>query len=154
MKKILLVAFLAIISTAPAYAEDGRGDGGHYGGDRGGGRHYGGDRGDGGGGGYYRDHRDGGDGGHYEDRRDGGDGGDGEGNWIFPALIGGAIGYGLANQTYTQPAPPPPVYQQSPPVFAPSSAQYWYFCPAFNAYYPYVSSCPTQWQPVLAMPPR
>ena len=138
MKKILLVALLAIFSTVPAYAEDGRGDGGHYGGDRGGGRHYGGDR---------------------------GDGGDGGGNWLFPALIGGAIGYGLANQTYTQPAPvyvqpapvyqqPAPVYQQYPPVISPPSSQYWYFCPAFNAYYPYVSSCPTQWQLLLAMPPR
>ena len=124
MKKILLVAFLAIISTAPAYAAGVRGGGGH-----GGGGHYGGGHGGGWGLG---------------------------GSWIFPALIGGAIGYDLANPYY--PYYSYPVYQQPYPIYAPSvapsSVQYWYFCPAANAYYPYVPSCPTEWQLVPAMPPR
>lgn len=124
MKKILLVAFLAIISTAPAYAEGGRDGGGH-----GGGGHYGGDRGD--------------RGGH------GGGWGLG-GGWIFPALIGGAIFYDLS-QPQTVYVQPPPSYAPSVP---PSQVQYWYFCPAANAYYPYVPSCPTEWQLVPAMPPR
>ncbi len=42
MKKLLLVAFLAIISTAPAYAEGGHGGRGHYGGGHGGGWGWGG----------------------------------------------------------------------------------------------------------------
>jgi hypothetical protein len=112
MNKILFIAFLAILSTAPAYAEGGHGGGHGGGGGRGGGWGW----------------------------------GDG---WIFPALIGGAIVYDLSQpQTvYTQPAP---VY---PPGYAPSSVQYWYFCAAANAYYPYVSSCPSGWQAVLATPP-
>jgi hypothetical protein len=28
----------------------------------------------------------------------------------------------------------------------------WYYCPAANAYYPYVSSCPAPWQLVPAQP--
>ena len=48
MKKILLIAFLAILSTTPAYAEGrhggGHGGGGHGGGGHGGGGHYGGGR--------------------------------------------------------------------------------------------------------------
>ena len=123
-----MIAFLAILSTTPAYAEGGHGGGGH------------------GGGGHGRGH---GGGGHY------GGGGWG-GGWIFPALIGGAIGYDLANPYY--PYYPYPVYQQPYPGYAPgvapSSVQYWYFCPAANAYYPYVPSCPTEWQLVPAMPPR
>jgi hypothetical protein len=111
MKKLLIV-FLAILSTTPAYAEGDHG--------RGGGR--------GGGWGW-------------------------EGGWIFPALIGGAVVYDLTQpQTvYVQPAPPyAPGYV---PSVAPSSVQYWYFCPAANAYYPYVPSCPSGWQAVPATPP-
>lgn len=87
--------------------------------------------------------RGGGHGGGWE--RGGGWGG----GWIFPALIGGAILYGLTQpQTvYIQPEPP------YAPGVAPSPVPYWYFCPAANAYYPYVSSCPSGWQAVLATPP-
>jgi hypothetical protein len=42
-------------------------------------------------------------------------------------------------------APPPP--EDTPP---PVSDQFWYFCPASNAYYPYVPACPTGWQQVPA----
>jgi hypothetical protein len=115
MKK-LLIAFLAILSTTPAYADGGRGGGHGGGGERGGGWGWG-------------------------------------GGWIFPALIGGAIVYDLSQpQTvYTQPVPVyPPGYA---PGYAPSSVQYWYFCAAANAYYPYVPSCPSGWQAVPATPP-
>ena len=113
MKKILSIAFLSILSAAPAYAEGGH-DRGH-------------DRGHG-----WR------------------------GSWIAPALIGGVIAYDLAypRTIYEQPYV---VYTQPYPVYAPSAAPpsvpYWYFCPAANAYYPYVSSCPSGWQVVPATPP-
>ena len=92
---------------------------------------------------------------YAEGGRGGGHGGGWErgggwgGGWIFPALIGGAILYDLTQpQTvYIQPAPP------YAPGVAPSPVPYWYFCPAANAYYPYVSSCPSGWQAVLATPP-
>ncbi len=42
-------------------------------------------------------------------------------------------------------APPPP--EDTPP---PATTQFWYFCPASNAYYPYVPACPTGWQQVPA----
>ena len=79
------------------------------------------------------------------------------GAWIGPALIGGAIAYDMANPYYPYyPYPvyqqPYPVYTQPVPVYAPAM-QYWYFCVASNAYYPYVSSCPGGWQAVPATPP-
>jgi hypothetical protein len=51
----------------------------------------------------------------------------------------------------------PPVYieQQQvvvpPPAAAPTSS--WYFCPATNAYYPYVKECRGGWQKVPSLPP-
>lgn len=42
-------------------------------------------------------------------------------------------------------APPPPAGTP-----APVAGQFFYFCPAANAYYPYVPSCPTGWQQVPA----
>ena len=78
-----------------------------------------------------------------------GGGGWGWGGWVFPALIGGAIVYDLTQ--------PQPVYVQPAPVYvpgvAPASSQYWYFCAAANAYYPYVQSCPSGWQAVPTTPP-
>ena len=49
----------------------------------------------------------------------------------------------------------PPVIVTQPPAqsFAPPPAQFWYFCAASNAYYPYVSSCPKGWETVPASPP-
>jgi hypothetical protein len=73
------------------------------------------------------------------------------GDWIFPALVGGALVYGL-----TQPptvVQPQTVYLQPQPSVAPQSTQYWYFCAAANAYYPYVAACPGGWQAVPATPP-
>ena len=45
-------------------------------------------------------------------------------------------------------AAPPPPPDDAPPV----ADQFWYFCPASNAYYPYVPACPTGWQQVPANP--
>lgn len=50
--------------------------------------------------------------------------------------------------------PAPSDYYSPAPVYieqAPTPA-YWYFCPASNAYYPYVPECPGGWQPVLPQP--
>jgi hypothetical protein len=44
-------------------------------------------------------------------------------------------------------AAPPPPPEDTPPSVA---NQFWYFCPASNAYYPYVPACPTGWQQVPA----
>jgi len=43
-----------------------------------------------------------------------------------------------------------PTVQVSP---GPPPAQYWYYCDAAGAYYPYVSSCPEPWRTVPAVPP-
>lgn len=130
MKKSLLILLLAILSATPAYADHGRGGGGW------GGEHRGG---------WGGEHR----GGH------GGGWGWG-GAWMVPALIGSAIVYDLTRPQpyYVQPAP---VYAPSyvpvyAPVMASPSPQSWYFCAAANAYYPYVSSCPSGWQAVPATP--
>lgn len=56
---------------------------------------------------------------------------------------------------------PPPVYieQQPAPVeatMAPPPApqtNYWYYCRASKAYYPYVKECPSGWQKELPQPP-
>jgi hypothetical protein len=42
---------------------------------------------------------------------------------------------------YYYPAPYPAPYYALPPG-------YWYYCPAYGAYYPYVTDCPSGWQPV------
>ena len=44
----------------------------------------------------------------------------------------------------------PPAYV---PAAAPAPVQHWYFCAGANAYYPYVSVCPGGWQVVPAIPP-
>ena len=102
------------------------------------------------------------DGGRGWGRGGGHDGGHGggwgwSGGWIFPALIGGALLYEATRPpaVYVQPAP---IYEPSyMPSYAPEPApqvvQYWYFCPASNAYYPYVRSCPSGWQAVPTTPP-
>lgn len=57
---------------------------------------------------------------------------------------------------------PPVVYieQQALPAPAPNAAaapapqtNYWYYCGASKAYYPYVRECPSGWQKVLPQPP-
>lgn len=60
---------------------------------------------------------------------------------------------------YYAPSPPiiiertPPVYiEQAPPQRQADAANYWYYCGASNAYYPYVKECPSGWQRVLPSP--
>ena len=55
---------------------------------------------------------------------------------------------------------PPPVVVESAPVYTqpsytqvPAAPEYWYFCRAANAYYPYVNSCPGGWETVTPQPP-
>ena len=54
----------------------------------------------------------------------------------------------------------PPVYMEQgddvgdAPAQSPAqSPAYWYYCADSKAYYPYVKTCPSQWQRVLAQPP-
>ncbi|MGC2457434.1 MAG: hypothetical protein WA435_05525 [Gallionellaceae bacterium] len=55
-------------------------------------------------------------------------------------------------ETYAEPVQEAPVVQPAP-VFANQPQQHvWYFCVAANAYYPYVSLCPSGWQTVPATP--
>ncbi len=59
-------------------------------------------------------------------------------------------------QGYPDPYTPPPVVviqQAPPPAPQPPPSQYWYFCDAANAYYPYVPTCPGPWRMVPASPP-
>jgi len=123
------LAFIALLATVPAYAVGGHGHGGN-------------NRGHGGHGGF-------------------------RGGWVVPAFIGGVIAYDLTYPypAYSEPYPvyapppvytPPPVYVQTAPAYAPSvvPTPMWYFCSAVNGYYPYVTSCPSGWQAVPAVPPR
>jgi len=43
---------------------------------------------------------------------------------------------------------PAPVFLA--PAFAYAPRAYWYYCPSYGAYYPYVPSCPEPWVPVLS----
>jgi hypothetical protein len=47
-------------------------------------------------------------------------------------------------------------YPLLPPYFypAPTSlpAEFWYFCPSANTYYPYVTECPEVWREVVPQP--
>ena len=100
--------------------------------------------------------------GHGHDRG----GGWGWGGWIPPLVIGGVIGYGLAQPQYVyQPAPYPYIYQPAPyqyiyqtapatqvaPSVVPATSVY-YYCEAEKGYYPYVPLCPGGWKKVSATP--
>lgn len=50
----------------------------------------------------------------------------------------------------------PQVYIEQPQAPAPAAVappNYWYYCAATNAYYPYVKECRGGWQKVLPQPP-
>ena len=47
-----------------------------------------------------------------------------------------------------------PSAPSAPVVAAQPTQQYWYYCDAAQAYYPYVSTCPAGWRPVPANPPQ
>jgi hypothetical protein len=48
-------------------------------------------------------------------------------------------------------APPPPLAVMAPQA---PSGNFYYYCPDSQTYYPYVSSCPSPWQPVPVAPPQ
>jgi len=57
------------------------------------------------------------------------------------------------------PAQQPTVYVEQQPAGAAESAprsgeQYWHYCAASKAYYPYVKECPGGWQKVLPHPEK
>jgi hypothetical protein len=54
---------------------------------------------------------------------------------------------------YPDPYVPYTVVQQAPPQGGPPPTQSWYYCDDPQGYYPYVSSCRTQWRAVPATPP-
>jgi hypothetical protein len=76
--------------------------------------------------------------------------------FIGPRLV---VPFGPYWEPYGYPpvviAPSPHVYVQPlPPVAAqPYPASYWYYCEAYQAYYPYVEQCPGGWRPVTPTPP-
>jgi hypothetical protein len=54
---------------------------------------------------------------------------------------------------YVDATPPEPVSPQpAPPSFGPPPTYYYYFCQNTQAFYPYVGSCASPWQPVPAAP--
>lgn len=70
--------------------------------------------------------------------------------WVVPGYW-----YYYPAPIYPYPNPyVPPGYAVPPPTGdAPPATQYWYYCAASKAYYPYVSECPAGWQQVLPTPP-
>jgi hypothetical protein len=67
----------------------------------------------------------------------------------------GPTWYFYAAPVYPYPSP----WEPAEIIVAPTSAmppmppaQFWYYCTAFNNYYPYVSHCPGGWRPVPAAP--
>ena len=54
---------------------------------------------------------------------------------------------------YPNPYNPPVVINTTPAQPGPAPEQYWYYCAAAKAYYPYVSECPGGWQKVPVTPP-
>ena len=75
------------------------------------------------------------------------------------AYLGPDYAYPAPDYSYPAPAvaPSPGYAQQGYPQAAQAPAQPqgdWYFCPASNAYYPYLRECPSGWQRVPAQPQR
>lgn len=83
---------------------------------------------------------------------------DGRLGWWW--VVGG-LWYVYPGPIYPYPDPyVPPVVVVSPPAAqvpdasaSPPAPQYWYYCDASKAYYPYVTSCPGGWKPVPATRP-
>ena len=57
---------------------------------------------------------------------------------------------------YYPPAAPAVAVPAAPaaPATAPAAANTWYYCSESKAYYPYVQTCASAWQPVPATPPK
>ncbi len=65
--------------------------------------------------------------------------------------IVGGVWYYYPAPVYPYPNPYQPPLVAAPPM--PPAAQFWYYCPNPAGYYPYVSRCATNWQPVPANAP-
>lgn len=50
--------------------------------------------------------------------------------------------------------PPVIVVEQAAPAIPQPAIQFWYYCEAAGAYYPYVATCPSGWKTVPATPPE
>jgi hypothetical protein len=74
--------------------------------------------------------------------------------FISPGLV---VPFGAYWRPSWEPYPyPPVVVTPAPRVYihpAPPPPQYWYYCDAAQAYYPYVQQCPGGWRAVTPTPP-
>jgi hypothetical protein len=160
-KRMSMVMFLlALFTLAELASGASRGGGGTGGGARGGGGPGGGARAGGGPGGGARW------GGHGHGHRSHGS----HSHFRFGVGFGGVFapwgwpyyGYAPYWSPYYYPGPSyvaPPYYVESP-QYAPPAVVYsnpqqhwWYYCRPSEAYYPYVASCPTEWERVQPYPP-
>jgi hypothetical protein len=136
MKKYISIALMAVAlmvaGSTPSYAFHGGHGGGHVGGGAWG--EHGGGRGGWGHGGW-------------------GHGGWWGGGWWGPGWWG--VDYYPYYPYYDEPPvviqPPSDTYNQPTPQA--EEPNYWYFCQASKAYYPYVSTCPSGWVKVVPSPP-
>ena len=123
---LVMIAVLLVISTVPGHADRG----GH------------GYKGHGHGGHGHRGH------GHK------GHGHQGPRVFISPRVV---VPFGAYGRPYWEPYPYPTVVMAPPPQVyvepTPLPPQYWYYCDAAQAYYPYVQECPGEWRPVWPTPP-
>jgi hypothetical protein len=163
-KRMSMVMFLlALFTLAELASGASRGGGGMGGGARGSGGTGGGARGGGGPGGGARW------GGHGHGHRS--HGSHSHSHFRFGVGFGGVFapwgwphyGYAPYWSPYYYPGPsyvPPPYYVESP-QYGPSAAvvysnpqqHWWYYCRPSEAYYPYVASCPAEWERVQPYPP-
>ena len=78
------------------------------------------------------------------------------GPWYYPPTYYYPPYYPPYQPIVIQRAPQVYIEQYVPPqepVPAPERNNYWYYCAAAKAYYPYVNECPSGWQKVLPQPP-
>ena len=83
--------------------------------------------------------------------------GPGWGPWYYPPPYYYPPYYPYPPVVIERPAPPQVYIEQAPAAAAPAPApqtNYWYYCGATKAYYPYVRECPSGWQKVLPQPPQ
>ena len=72
--------------------------------------------------------------------------------WWF-VVSGVWFWYPVPVYPYPDPSVPPTFIVPPPPAgAAPVTTPYWYYCPASNGYYPYITTCPSGWQQVPATP--
>jgi hypothetical protein len=63
-------------------------------------------------------------------------------------------GYGYAPPVVVVPSEPRVYVEPNAPAAQAAPAQWWYWCPSANGYYPYVSTCSEGWQRVAPQPPQ